>query len=415
MSTNDFQAKQFTLSDDGQIFYQADATNPTPGVAVATLVKGADIFAPTFNVIDGASLSAEQVEQGLQLSLGETLSVFKKLTQDNDTQPEAVQSICQAVYDAAGMCPREDLQAYLSVLDTDMRAALRAKGIRLGPLFIYCPEMNKPAALRVRAVLYGVFHGLDLPVTRVPDGMVSKRVESEGETLTEAQKNQYKALCYPVYGGRAIRIDMLDRVVNAIYDSADKGKFQAQHSMAEWMGCPIAELYQILEALGHKKVYDPADEVKAEEEAKATTSAATEVEGASVDAPTAQAEDKPVEADAETTAETPAAPSNVKPELATFALKRGKAYESGNAGRSNRKPFKKSDKDGGKKDFKKSKKPKGNKNGKDNRGPRVISAESKSTSDSPFAVLGQLKNNVCHKCSWRLRQDFYEINLSSRN
>lgn len=359
MST-DIKATQITLSDEGQICYQPQDSNPLPGEAVATLTKGDSLFAPSFAMLDGAPLSQEHIAAALTAHLQENLSVFVKLPLSTDL-PAPVQTLCQALYDHAGMAPREALQDGIAQLDPDMRTALRNKGVRLGPLYAYCPDMNKPAPLRLRALLWGLYHGMDLPVTRIPDGMVSKRVDTPETPLSPQQADLYKALCYPVYGGRAIRIDMLDRVVNAIYESADKGKFQAQHAMAEWMGCPIAELYHILESLGHKKIYDPADEAKEDDGKKE--------EGMMGDAPQTEAPK----------------PENIKPELATFQLKRGKAYQQGGE-RADKKPFKKKDKPAFKKDNKKAKgkKPK-------DQGPRVISAPAKTVADSPFAVLGQLK------------------------
>lgn len=395
MTEVEFQAKQFTISDEGELMYQANPTNPLPGVAIAQLTKGAHVLQPQLTPLTHETgLTEEQVQNGLSMALNEALSVFMALTTFEAEVAAPVQEICQKLYDAAGMLPREEAADALKQLDPDMRAALRGKGVRLGPLFLYCPEMNKPASLRVRAVLWGLFHDMDLPVQRIPDGMVSKKVESDSEPLDQAQKSLYKALCYPVYGGRAIRVDMLDRVVNAIYDSADKGKFKAQHAMAEWMGCPIVGLYNILEALGHKKLSDPAEEA-----AKAAAEAAPEAvepEASAEAAPEAAATAPEAE---QASSEEKAAPASdkapqEKPELATFGLKRGKANEQGQGGkaRSGGRKFEVADK-GGKPSSKpyKGKKKHSDKGQKKDRGPRVISAEAKTEADSPFAILGQLK------------------------
>ena len=374
MST-DIKPSQITLSDEGKICFQPNETNPLPGDAIAQLVKGESIYAPQFEMMAGAPLSQDVVSAALEAHLQANLPVFYKLTATSEL-PQPVQDICAAVYESFGMAAREDLQDTIAQLDTDMRTIVRNKGIRLGPLYLFCPEMNKPAALRLRALLWGVDNGMDLPVTRMPDGMVSKKVDSAEAPLAPEQTALYKALCYPVYGGRAIRIDMLDRVVNAIYDSADKGKFQAQHAMAEWMGCPIAELYAILEALGHKKVHDPADEV-------AEDTSPTKEETAE------EKTEAPVSEDQAGDAQDAAKPNtdNIKPELATFALKRGKAYQKSGGGQA-QKPHAKKDKPA----FKKGKKPHKGKKPKD-QGPRVISAgpDKPSQANSPFAVLGQLK------------------------
>ena len=145
------------------------------------------------------------------------------------------------------------------------------------------------------------------PVKLPADGIVSAKIEDENPN-----EDYYRAIGYPLYGGRAVRIDMLDRVISCVYDHATGGKFQARHEMAEWLGCSIADLYKVLEAMGHVKAHDPADEIKDEGDAP-------EIE---------RAEEKTVE-DKPAAGEEKAAEKklDVKPELATFRLKKGKASQ----------------------------------------------------------------------------------------
>jgi ATP-dependent RNA helicase SUPV3L1/SUV3 len=193
----------------------------------------------------------------------------------------------------------------------------------------------------------------------------------------------YRAIGYPVYGPRAIRVDMLDRVICSIYDSADQGKFKAQHQMAEWLGCNIPDLYAVLEAMGHQKIYDPADqpvvEANAETPAPATEAAIEKKsETAAADKTEENQENK----------KTP----QVKPELATFRLKRGKAGAKQSADRpAQKKSFDKKsfDKKDNKKSFKKKPKKTDRPNEKEG---RIYTAEPKAKpEDSPFAILEQLK------------------------
>jgi len=126
------------------------------------------------------------------------------------------------------------------------------------------------------------------------------------------------------------------------------------HQMAEWLGSNIADLYAVLEAMGHKKVHDPADEIK-EEEAKVEETAPEEK------------------------AESPSEPpkEQVKPELATFVLKSNKpAFKPKAENFKKKKPFKK-------KPQKSKSEPR----------QKVYTAEAQSNpEDNPFAVLQQLKS-----------------------
>ena len=180
----------------------------------------------------------------------------------------------------------------------------------------------------------------------------------------------YRAIGYPVYGTRAVRIDMLDRVINSVYDSAKDGKFQARHAQAEWMGVPIADLYSILEAMGHRRIVKP-------EPPAAETSAVVPAD--------------PVEAVTQPAAEEAPKPP-VKPELDWFFLRKGKVHQEQAARTprpvrpdSDKKEFRKKDKPHKKvARFDKDQKP------KEKPQPRVYSAEAR-TEDNPFAVLQSLK------------------------
>jgi len=368
--------KQLRLTETGEITWQADATNPLPGEAIASVVKGDAVTTPKIKMLDTPLTKAEPadelavfVQKWLDVYINEGLEPLFKLKHD-DLPEGAPRDIAQKLFDALGIIPRDDIQSDIDKMDEDMRAALRPKKIRFGPLLVYLPELKKPAAVRLQAMLLSLWNDKDLPATVPSDGIVSFSVTD----IENIDKDYYRAIGYPVYGPRAMRVDMLDRVVCAVYDSADKGKFSAQHQMAEWLGSNIEDLYLILEAMGHKKISEPAPK---EEKTEAS------VEGA-VDAPETKAEET-----AKTNVEDKPQEPQEKPELATFALKRGKASASANQS----KPYNNNKKKlegftSGKKPFKK----KPHQGKKPPQKERVYKAEAKSNpEDNPFAILSQLK------------------------
>lgn len=347
----DVKDTQFRLAEDGTINYQAVESNPLPGEAIAKLVKGDVPLKPAIEIInakgvDEASLKT-RLEAWRDAHIGSVLELIAGLKEPLK-QPEAkegeepplplpditpvVQEIMDAVYDSMGILPREQIENLIEKIDADDRRVLRAKRVRLGPILVFIPALNKPAGVRLRGLLWSLYNDQPLPANVPNDGIVSQVVEGE------INKDFYQAIGYPVFGNRATRIDMLDRVICAVYDSAEKGKFRAQHQMAEWLGCPIEDLYSVLTAMGHKKI--------------------------EIDVPESE---KPKECE--------------KPELAEFYLKRGKAFDQKSG---ERKAFKKPDQ-------KKQDKPKGKRNKNTSRQPKVMSAEAKVIEDSPFAVLQQLK------------------------
>jgi ATP-dependent RNA helicase SUPV3L1/SUV3 len=391
------QPKQFSLKDDGQIYFQQDASNPLPGEPLAKIIKGTSLLQPGVELINSDLLSqqdegavTEHVQTWLKAHIFALLEPLFALVTD-ETLPATARGIAYQVFEGTGIIPRSQIEDLIATLDSEGRQALRNKKVKLGPILVFQPDLNKPAAVRLRALLWSLFNGQPLPAPVPRDGAMSVVVDP-----VAINPDFYRAIGYPVYGTRAVRIDMLDRVINAVYDSAKDGKFQAQHKQAEWMGCPIADLYGVLEAMGHKRI-------QKKEETAVPAIPADAVAAAVIAEPTE------VSPDAAATEEVKAPAA--KPELDWFFLRRGKAHQEqaaraprphsekkfekradGQAGE--KRDFKKKDSDRKESDGKRGKfdRNRDNKRGaaKEKPQPRVYTAEAKSE-DNPFAVLKSLK------------------------
>lgn len=363
------KASQFMLSAEGQILWQEKLNNPLPGVAVASLEKGDSALKPVLHVLENehtVKYDKLELKNSLNIWLNAHFNtvleplILLEVPQGVAVKDDAVSSIAAKVYDGLGIVPRGELEDVISQLTPETRVDLRAKKIRLGPILAFIPALNKPAAVKLRALLWSLFNGQELPAKTPADGIVSVKVDDP-----QANENYYRSIGYPLYGGRAVRIDMLDRVISCVYDNAQDGKFKARHEMAEWLGCSISDLYKVLISMGHTKTYDPAEE--AEKEALEST---------------AEEKDKNIDKPEEKTEQSEG--KDVKPELATFRLKKGKAFKQGSTSKAPTKKVKSSKPVKPKKDNKKNRKKDSN--------PRVMSAEAKvKDEDSPFAILQQLK------------------------
>jgi ATP-dependent RNA helicase SUPV3L1/SUV3 len=374
------------------------------------------LLQPAVKLLDGRDLGSESaadvltaVETWMKAHIYTVLEPLFSLVGD-ETLSEPNKEIALKLFAHTGIVPRGEVEDQIEKLDPEMRKALRDKKVRLGPLLIFLPDLNKPAAVKLRAILWSLFNDKPLPAPIPRDGAMSSVVD-----VTTANTDFYRAIGYPLYGPRVIRIDMLDRVINAIYDTAKEGKFQAQHKMAEWMGCPIADLYAILEAMGHKHMAKSPEEKIAE----VSVAEIAPVEPVVEDTPAPASSlldimESPVVISEPVATETKK-PEQKKPELDWFLLRRGKAHvaqteRASRAERPARKEFSKPDKPtfpaeryapkGQKFDKKKSddgerfnkKKHDGKKREEKfaNSNPRMYSAEA-AESDNPFAVLQSLK------------------------
>ncbi len=393
--------KQFKLQDDGLVFYQADKTNPLPGVEAARVEKGASILRPVVTVTNSDLLDdrdkqdvAAKIQDWLHRHIDAVLEPLKKLEIPEEEQVSgAVRGICFQTHEALGIVPRHVLEPLIAELTPEDRAALRARKVMLGPVLVFIPALNKPAAVRLRGLLWSLWHEKPLPAPVPNDGVVSFAIDKEN-----ADPRFYRAIGYPVYGPRAVRIDMLGRVISAVYDSAKDGKFKAEHKMAEWLGSSIPDLYAVLEAMGHRKIYDPAEESSESQEASGELRVAScEREAESAEE---RAEDKSQNISAplnqeqsqegtEKTAPEAQKQEQSRPELATFLLKKGKASDKPKPPAHARK---KHNKDDGKKPERDKREHRKAKPKKQERKETILSANVKSKpEDSPFAVLEQLK------------------------
>ncbi|NBX66607.1 MAG: hypothetical protein EBQ96_06385 [Proteobacteria bacterium] len=237
---------RYSVADDGQIFFQENITNPLPGVPVGSLAKGESLLVPKA-VAEGRA----DVQDRLDIYIRTILEPLFKLKQveGEGALTGAAAEIGQRLYDHLGVIHRSDLEDQIALLDADTRKLLRGKGVRLGPVLVFLPALVKPAAVKMRAMLWAIWNDKPLPIARPADGRVSEVV-----ALASIDRHYYRMIGYPVFGPRCIRIDMLDRVVTDIYDTAQQGVFEAKHKYAEWLGCNLDDLHAILESLGHRKL-----------------------------------------------------------------------------------------------------------------------------------------------------------------
>jgi ATP-dependent RNA helicase SUPV3L1/SUV3 len=204
-----------------------------------------------------------------------------------------------------------------------------------------------------------------LPMETPADGRVSITIDPES-----VDRYLYRSIGYPVFGDKAIRIDMLDRVVTDIYDSAKDWQFQAKHQYAEWLGCNIEDLYAVLSSMGHIKIEVEADPVQESTGVKP------------VDVMDAKSSEDLENKEAEVKID------QVKPELAFFKLKKGKISTRPGQNRNQNKSFDKNSKKNDRSQAKK--KPMK----KQHSGVKTFSAKPKDSElvdNNPFAILQQLK------------------------
>ncbi|MDC3957408.1 helicase-related protein [Polyangium jinanense] len=147
----------------------------------------------------------------------------------------AARGILYQLEQGLGTARAEDAAAQIAELALEDRDKLAAAGIVVGARVLYVPAMLKGPALSRRSALVCAFAGAKAPRAPGPS-VVSMPI------TRLAEMSLHTAVGYPVFGPRAVRADVVEKVFAAI--EADGGLPPAG-KLAGWLGCPAKEAAKV--------------------------------------------------------------------------------------------------------------------------------------------------------------------------
>ncbi|PTE16038.1 helicase-related protein [Pseudogemmobacter blasticus] len=220
--------------------------------AVGKLVKGADPLKPSVEpfVDDEAGPDViEKVRRRLQHFIDRKVAALYEplLAMGRD---EALAGLARGfafrMSEALGVLPRDSVAAEVKELDQETRGALRKHGVRFGQYTVFLPVLLKPAATRLRLVLWSLWNGLSEFPESPPPGLVTI------PNITEVPKQHYTLSGYHPAGTRAIRIDMLERLADILRTKDSKAGFEATPDMLSITGMTLDQFADLMTGLGYK-------------------------------------------------------------------------------------------------------------------------------------------------------------------
>lgn len=260
--------------------------------AVGKLVVGDDALKPmvvAFVDDEAGADVATKVQRRLQHFIDRKVATLFEpllaLSKDETLTPMARGFAFQMV-ERFGVVPRKAVATEVKDLDQDARATLRKHGIRFGQFTIFMPILLKPAATRLRLVLWSLAGKLDEFPESPPAGLVTI------PTDTGAPEGWDTMSGYVAAGSRAIRIDMLERLADMLRGENSRSGFEANPDMLSITGMTLEQFADLMQGLGYKA--EKAERVKVK---------AVQAETAKVDDAKAPKVEVAVEVAAETTAE----------------------------------------------------------------------------------------------------------------
>lgn len=219
------------------------------GAAIARLEKGADIVSPGIAVMSSDYLSAEQRERmrkrlltWLSAQLEDALE--RLMTLRKAELSGVARGLAYQVVEGLGSLPRQRVVKDVRELSKEDRSALRSCGVRIGAETLFVPSLVKPKAVQWRAMLWKLFNERE---TAPPPGAGLVTVPA-GDDLPE---DFLEACGYAKLGGRAVRIDVLDRVAIDLQRQSRAGKMDIGAAQLNLLGLSMEDARPVFEGLGY--------------------------------------------------------------------------------------------------------------------------------------------------------------------
>ncbi len=234
---------------DGAFSRDATGVIVWSGAAVARLAKGADIVSPAVNVLASDYLTAEQRERirvRLVAWVGAQLDdALERLMALRRAELTGVpRGLAYRIVEGLGSLARQDAAREIRELSKEDRVALRGCGVRIGAETLFVPALVKPKAVEWRALLWALFHERDM---RTPPGAGLVTVPADDDVPAD-----FLAACgYVKLGGRAVRIDVLDRLAVDLQRQSRAGAMTVGPAQLNLLGLSMEAARPVFEALGY--------------------------------------------------------------------------------------------------------------------------------------------------------------------
>jgi ATP-dependent RNA helicase SUPV3L1/SUV3 len=340
------RAKAFIAAEDGQLTLDTSNGLGQPkilwrGAVVANLMKGLTTFQPKAKLLassllvdDDAEKVTARLDQWFQAHLEEEIGALFNLNAElnNNVKPEddkaplagMARGIAFQLLEHYGILPREVVGDDLRKVELEERRGLHRYRIRIGSSTLYIQQLLKPAATKLRLVLWALWNDIGNDKTRLPEiptpGMVWVEMDKQ------APEAFYQIAGFTPAGNKAIRVDMVERLADAVRPlgardkTDDKGFFETTPEIMGLVGLSGLDYANVMKAIGYhhqvrkvsaaevskaravieaKIITDKAEAQKAKEAAKAKIDASKDAQvnkPGDDKKPDAKADDKKAEA-----------------------------------------------------------------------------------------------------------------------
>jgi ATP-dependent RNA helicase SUPV3L1/SUV3 len=234
----DADDRDFALTAAGQILWRRDA--------VARLLPGDRVLDPQVDPLPSDLLDpplrekvrrrlAEWLKRHLEATLGPLLRLR------DGAAKGAPRGLAFVLAESLGSAARSRVAAQVAALTAAERAELSRRGVTLGRQTVFLPVLLKPAALRLRRLLWSLAHG--------------PAPEADGRAALVQDPAQppagYEACGYQPVAGMAVRVDVLHRIAVNLARLSDRGPFALPPELPGLLGLDRESAASLVGALGY--------------------------------------------------------------------------------------------------------------------------------------------------------------------
>ncbi len=152
------------------------------------------------------------------------------------------------LYENLGVMSRTLISDQLKEMPDSDKPFLARAGIRIGTETVFMPELLKPAAIKLRAMLYSIYNQ-DFPACGPPpEGRVSINL------VKGIDDNYWLSAGYRRIGDKVMRVDMVERVAALVRTAARSGEFGITDEMLSLAGVSRDTMASMITDLGFEKL-----------------------------------------------------------------------------------------------------------------------------------------------------------------
>jgi len=245
------RAQKLAAAGRDEVVWKDDNFLWWDGTAVARLSRGSNLMEPQVTLLPFDHLDAPSRERArhhlqdwLRSHIEINLSPLCKLSRATFEGP--ARGLAFQLREGLGIVSRAQVAELVCSLESADRGKLYRLGVRLGYQDVYLQAIMRPARLEMRRRLWKLTHPKEKVFCLPEPGRVTMDVgASMGDDLLTA--------CgYRVVGGKAVRVDILDRLARIAHGEGKLGPFLANQEMLSLLGLDRVGLDLVLTGLGYK-------------------------------------------------------------------------------------------------------------------------------------------------------------------